>query len=958
MKLNDKIHGFTVTGEEKIPRLHGTLYTMEHEKSGARLAFIDRCDTNKTFAIGFKTPPEDDTGVFHIIEHSVLCGSRKFPVKEPFVELLKGSLNTFLNAMTYEDRTVYPVSSRCDKDFYNLTDIYLDAVFHPLMLENEKIFLQEGWHYEYDSDSDALTYNGVVYNEMKGAYSSPDDLGGATLSKALFPNTSYGKDSGGAPDAIPELTYDAFKEAHGRYYHPSNSHIVLDGSVNLDEILPLIDSYLSEYERSEVDAPLVIHEPHSADEVTVEFEAGDESDGGARMIFGYCYTPFENRYDAFDVSLLAKVLASTNDSDLKREMLESGLCEDVQMSVYRGRQIQLTLELIGVDEGNLDSAEQKLYDAIESIAKRGIDKARITATLNNTAFRLKENDYGSLPAGIAYALSVFPAWMYGVSIADEMRFDDLLDSAYEKAEGDYYDKLLMKATLENPHKAKVIMLPRKDYGKRLSAEISKKLSDIKASLNDSELRKIRDKADSLTAWQEAPDKEENLAKLPTLTIEDITIPNRSVKTEEYTIGSAKVLKHSVVCEGITRVELHFAVDDLTDGELHLLSLLCTVLKNLPTENYTVSSLGSELRAKLGTLSINTMAFPRCDGSGAGTTTFAVTASALDERRFDLIALTREILLHTRFEDTEILKKRLIQTKRSLEEAFAADGLAFAMSRISASATSTGAKDELLCGYDSYVAIKKYVDDFDGEALLSKLAALLSRIVCQAKLTLAVTGENTDEFASELVNLFPKGEPCVSLNRAPRELSHEGIAVPSRVAYAAMGALAPRSTEMLGTMRVVRSILSYDYLWSNIRVKGGAYGAGFTCPKSGEISFYSYRDPSPAASLECYNGAPSYLRALAKSGTPLTKFIIGAVGEYDIITTPRIESIQATYNNLTGWTSEHESRLINGMLSVTDSSLLAAADIIEEALSRASICVAADKDTLLDKKLPTLSVMQI
>ena len=958
MKINDKIHGFTVKDSQNIERLHATVYIAEHEKSGARLAFIDRADNNKTFAIGFKTPAFDSTGVFHIIEHSVLCGSRKFPVKEPFVELLKGSLNTFLNAMTYEDRTVYPVSSRCDKDFYNLTDIYLDAVFHPLMLENENIFLQEGWHYEYDEEGDTLSYNGVVYNEMKGAYSSPDDLGTAELSKALFPDNNYSKDSGGCPDNIPELTYEGFKAAHKKYYHPSNSYIILDGSVNLDEILPLIDSYLSEYERCEIKAPQPIHPAHTAHDVTVEFEANDESGPGARVILGYAYTPFENRFDAFDISLISKVISSTNDSALKLGMLESGLCEDIVMNVYRGRQIQISFELLGVEEAKIGEAVSKLKELIEKIANDGIDKKRLVATLNNIAFRLKENDYGALPAGVAYALGIFPAWMYGMSIADEMRFDDLLESAHKKAEGDYFDKLLLDITLKNAHSAKIIMLPRRDFGAKISAKLSETLKKARIAMSDDDLLAILAKYEALRAWQQTPDTEEKLSTLPTLTLDDITIPKKDIKTEVSYIGKAKVLRHSVRCVGITRVELHFAADDLDDRELYLLSLLTTVLKNLPTENYTASELQSELRSNLGSLATNTTVFPMCDGSGDGKITFSVTASALDERRTELVSLIKEILLHTRFTDADVVKKRLVQVRRSMEEMFASDGLTFAMSRIAASNTKTGAADEILSGYDSYIKTKEYIDSFDGEVLLSELSELLSRLACQSRLTLAVSGDDTDALVENIVSLFTEGSDCTAIARLPRATSREGIAVPSRVAYAVAGALAPKSCDMLGVMRVVRSILCYDYLWSNIRVKGGAYGTGFTCPKSGEIGFYSYRDPSPAASLECYKGAPNYLRELAKSNTPLTNFIIGAIGEYDILTTPRIDAVQATYNAMTGWTPEHDGRVIRQMLDTDGAALIAAADVIEDALNRAGVCIAADRDTLSDKKLSPLTILEI
>lgn len=954
MKTNEMIHGFKVLGSESIPECDGTLWHLYHEGSGAPLLYLDRDDRNMTFSIAFRTPPKDDTGVFHIIEHSVLCGSKKFPVKEPFVELLKGSLNTFLNAMTYEDRTVYPVSSRCERDFLNLTDVYLDAVFHPRMLEDERIFLQEGWHYEYDKESDSLSYNGVVYNEMCGAYSSPDELGATELRRSLFPDTLYRYDSGGAPDAIPSLTYENFKKAHQTYYHPSNSMIFLDGRINEEKTLALIDSYLSEYEKTDIKVVFPQHAPTHKSDVTVEFEPSGEP--LCRLLFGYVYSSPDRRVEDYSLTLLDLALTGSNDAQLKRAMLDTGLCEDVIMSVSRTVQTQITIEVIGVKLEDVSKIEGKLESIIRNIAKKGIDKKRLSAVLNNNEFKLREADFGSLPRGVAYALSAYALWNYGIDPARGLRYEEEVAEARRYIDGVYFEELLLRSTVDNPHRATVIMVPKDGLADEESRIRKAALSKIRSEITEDTLADIIKTKDSLDEWQATPDSEENLNTLPILSLSDVEPKTDKRKTAVKEIDGAKYLNHGIETDKITYMTLCFEADDLSDGELMELSLLTVVLKNLRTASYTTSELQSEIRSQLGTLSFSATPYPRCDGTGRSTLAFTVSASALERNKGKMVDLIREILTATDFSDTGAIEKQLIQARSAMEELLTADTLSFAMSRVTSSLTEAGMINEKMSGYDAYVSVKALVAEMadDPTALPERLAALLSRLAVRSRLTVSLASED-EELAVAIINALPGGTSGEAVRHTPGGRVREALRIPGRVSYAVKGGICPGACEILGTMRVARSILSYEYLWSEIRVKGGAYGAGFIVRKSGELGFYSYRDPSPARSLDCYGGASDFLRRLSRSGADLTKYIIGAFGEYDILTTPRTEASQALYDYMTGWTAEHEARLIKGILTTDKDALLRAADVIDSTFASPTVCVAGDPDAISAVK-PELTVI--
>ena len=949
IKINDVLFGFRVKSIENISEVSAKMYMMEHERSGAALAYLDRDDRNMTFAISFRTPPKDDTGVFHIIEHSVLCGSRKFPVKEPFVELLKGSLNTFLNALTYEDRTVYPVSSRCEKDFLNLTDIYLDAVFHPRMLENKNIFLQEGWHLEFD-EGGALSYNGVVYNEMKGAYSSPDEVGGGELRRLLFKDGMYRYDSGGNPDFIPCLTYEDFCLAHSTYYHPSNSCIFLDGRVDLSKALALIDSYLSEYEKKDICVEYPIHAPTSSPVTAIEYEpTGDHS---SRILKGYVYSSLFDTETDFAMGVMCSALAATNESPLKRKMLDTGLCKDLTMSMSRVRQNEISIELIGVPKERCDAAAAALDAAIREIAREGIDKDRLFATLNNAEFKLREKDFGAFPRGVAFALSAFAPWIYGGDPSLALFYEETVAAVRELARGNYFEELLLKSTVDNPHNATVFMHAKEGAEAERAKKTESALALINEKMTNADRERVVSEKAALDVWQKTPDSKENLDTIPTLSLSDIIGAPERAEITRRKISGAEAAFQNIKTDGISYIALNFFADDLDKEELYLLSLMTTLLKNVRTESYTASELQNEIKSRLGALTVSAATYPLSDGSGDARCAMTVNVSVLDCNKRYVKKLVRELLLTSDFTDSRVVKTILEQLKSAIEDSLSSEALTLALSRASSSVTRAGAINEIMGGYDSYLRTKELVLNFEKERerISASLTSLLHRLAVRERIFISLAGERDEEFIRDIIDLFPTGSVGEKYPINYGEQAKEGLKTPTRVAYSVISALSGEATKMLGTMRVLRSVLSYEYLWNAIRVQGGAYGAGFIPRKSGEICCYSYRDPSPKNSLKCYKGAADYLRELVKSGEDLTKFIIGAVGEYDILTTPRTEAQQNVYDIITGWTPEMELKLRTDMINTAGEDILRAADVIEEAISRASVCVAADESVLSDKVL--------
>ena len=945
MRINDILHGFKILREVDIPDVSGTLYELTHVGSGASLYYLKRDDENKTFAIGFKTLPVDDTGVFHIIEHSVLCGSDKYPVKEPFVELLKGSQNTFLNALTYEDRTVYPVSSRNPKDFLNLISVYMDAVLHPRALTNPQIFRQEGWHYEFDEEEN-LIYNGVVFNEMKGAYSSPDEISMATAKATGFPDTPYRYESGGAPSAIPNLTFEQFCASHKKFYHPTNAMMFLDGEVDLDATLDLLNDFLKDYTPIEKTEKIPLQKPVDGGTNTVYYELSEAEDptGKARLTLGYCFGTPDDGALMLATSIIGDALLGSNDAPLKKAVLESGLAEDLDIFTNRTVQQSVLLEAKGVKEENLGALEELIIGTIRDIAEKGIDRSALSSALNAIEFKLREKDYGSFPKGVAFALSVFGATNYDRAPESALSYEADVKALRDALNTDYFEKTLLAMTVDNPHHTKVIMLPDKEYGKRVSAEEKARLAAAKAAMTPEEIQAIKEECEALKAWQASVDTPEALATLPSLKIDEVYISDKvtptNVTTDPYTL-----INHPIDTSGIGYYKLFFKASDLTCEEIFALNTLSMIFSNVKTENHSPIEVQNLIKANLGGLSFAVAT----SGKGDDIAPYLiVTASALDSKKSDLRDILTEVLLTSDLGDKNALKMLLMQSKFMGEDMFSQAGHSVALGRTMAALYTDGAIKEYISGYEAYRLLKGIIDNYDSQidGFINTIIGVHKKVVTRERVTVSVTGDLDRDFVDSLVSALPTdGVIPTKSTIKPLEFNTEAIIVPSRVSYAVIGADAGSSVEeSLGSIMVSRSILSYEYLWNQIRVLGGAYGAGFVGRRQGFVGCYSYRDPSPAASIGKYKDCGKFLTSLADAPeADLTKFIIGAIGEYDTLATPRLAGAKATADYMAGWTPEDDARVLADMKSTDRASLKKVASVLESAFASPKISVVGSRE---------------
>lgn len=951
MEIGKKLHGFEVRAKTLVRELDAEVYTLIHEGCGARLTFIAREDDNKTFSISFKTLPEDSTGVFHILEHSVLCGSDKYPVKDPFVELLKGSLNTFLNAMTFDDKTMYPVSSRNDKDFFNMIDVYMDAVLHPLSLRSPNAFYQEGWHYEIDGESGEVSYKGVVLNEMRGVFSSPDAIAERNINAMLYEGTPYAEDSGGDPADITKLTYEDYCRAHARYYHPSNAEIFLDGSVKLDEVLPLINSFLKDYTHAERSGDIPSATITSPRCRTVEYEAkpGEDITDKGRVSVGMLIGRFDQHERIVAAGLLLGALFANNESPAKAAIIDSGLCEDVYATVRDGvLEPALDFDFINVKDGREEELLALFRDTVSGIAANGIDKDELSATLNAIEFKMRERDFGSLPVGVLNAMVSLETLLYSDDPVGNLRYEDTLAALRERiTDGSgYYESLLREFITDNERRATVIMHPSLTLAERRLAEEKRVLAEYSASLDDAARAALVKMNRELIAWQESEDSAEAVASLPTLSIKDIPDTVNPTPIEVCEVLGARVIKHEIPTSGIVYTDLFFDVGDVTADELATLSLYNLLLSNLATENYDALSLQREIKAGLGSFDARITALT--DGTEPRVY-LQIGASALDKERDRIPTLVSEILSHTLFDDTAAIRSILRQTLISLEEGFTASGHQLAMARATATVSVESAVREYYGGYEAYVRLKELESNFDEriENLKTILRSFGEKFIERGRLTVSVTGEVDDKYLESLAKIAKYSERVAPVCQiSPLKKRREGIVIPAQVAFAsAAGNLYYIGAEPYGSLDVVRTLVGFEFLWSRIRVRGGAYGAGMSAALNGNLAFYSYRDPSPASSLECYREVPDFIRTFVREGGDVTKYVIGAAGDADPIRTPRMRGAACTLRYLRGRDHEDAMRIRQELLSVDNDELLRLADVIEETVGNGAVCVVGGREKL-------------
>lgn len=948
MKIHDRLHGFTVTGKRELPEIGAILWEMTYEACGTPLLYLERPDTNKTFAIAFKTVPEDSTGVFHILEHSVLCGSDKYPVKEPFVDLLKGSMQTFLNAMTFNDKTVYPLSSRNDKDFLNLIDVYMDAVLHPAILKNRNIFLQEGWHYEMTDKDAAPTYKGVVFNEMKGAYSSADEVASEVMNALLYPDTCYGKDSGGDPVHIPELTYEHFLDCHRRFYHPSNARIFLDGAMDLDAVLAKLDGFLRGYEKQPALPPIAMQPPVPYTEKRMEYEIAEDDDpkGKVRVSFGYMGFRFDDQRDLLAMSLIAAVLAGSNEAPLKRALLAEGLCEDVTLSQNDGiAQTSVVIDVRNTEEEKIPRIREVIRQVLTDAAENGLSRERTVASLNSMEFRLRERDFGSTPRGLVYGLSALETWLYDGDPAQTLCYNEVLAFLRENLGTGYLEGLIRRVLLDNPHSACLIMVPSGTLAARRLAEEEARLAAARASWDDRQVQQILDMNRDLVAWQQGEDTPEAKATLPALSVSDISPLPERIPAEERKVGGVPVLYHDLATEGIAYVDLFFGISDIPAEDLPYLSLLAGVFTRLSTTEHDASDLQNLIKKDLGALTLIPEVYAVAEDVKKAKIYLHISASVLENNKNALPQILGEVLFHTVYNDRERVLNILRQMKSGQEESMGSAGHVVGIGRTSAYLTSAGAVSETLQGYDNYLWMKDTEKNFDARftAVEEKLSVLCRRYFTRDRLFMACAGAYDPDWLASLAAVVPADgvQPPVYAEIPPLGVRREGLEIPAQIAFAVQGGIIPYT----GAYAVAGNLISYEYLWNAIRVQGGAYGAGMLPRRTNQCFFYTYRDPSAARSLDVFGKVAAFLRDYVGAGGGIDKYIIGAVAASEPLLSPHAAASLSHVDYITGVTYEDRVRIRTEMLAADSVALSAVADGLESMIAAGAVFVTGGKDKL-------------
>ncbi len=950
LKPESRIHGFVVRYAQELPEIKATLYRMEYEKNGADLVWLDRADDNKTFCIAFKTIPQDDTGVFHILEHSVLNGSDKYPVKEPFVELLKSSLQTFLNAMTYPDKTVYPVSSRNDQDFLNLMDVYLDAVFRPLCVTDPHAYRQEGWHYELDAPEGDLTCNGVVFNEMKGAYADPDTLVMAGIGRLLFPDNCYRHESGGHPDHITELTYENYKASHARFYHPSNSRIILDGAVDLDAALAKLDSVLSAYDRIDPDADIPMQAPVAPEEMTERYEIGPEEDSTDKVILsaGWVYGTYEDQERTVACQTLAQVLCGSNEAPLKKVLLESGLAQEVELSPMDGIQ-QNYIQLV-VRNTSLEKKE-RVWETVErtlrDLAEEGLDHGRIRALLNRQEFTAREKDFGGMPRGLVYALTTLDSWLYGGDPAQNLCFDGVFRSLREKIDQGWFEKLLREVFLDNPHRARLCMVPSKTVGEEKQEAERQRLARIKTGWDPARIDQTIAEFQALRSRQERADSPEALAALPVLSLSDIPEEAPALRQAVGQVDGAALLHQDVDTDGITYLDLYFDVSDLPLADLQKLPLLGRLLGQLATERYDALALRSRIEGSLGRFSASPVTYALAGNTRDCLPMMAISVALLDHRKGDAREIVKEVLHTTRFDAAQVYSI-LRQSRIAAEQMVINRGNAAAAMRAMAAWSAQGAVDEALSGISQLRWLQSAEKSFDGAgaAFCGELSALCDRIFTRDRATLSLTGSMDEAWLKDILSDLPAGAVGQRADYAPSAKVAEGFAIPAEIGFAARcGSLTSLGLSAGGASRVAANLLTFDYLWNEVRVKGGAYGTSLRVTSDGYVSLTSFRDPSCAQSLDTFCGAGAALRAFCGSGEAPVKYIISTIGELEPLLTPRMEGTLAASMYFSGRTQADRQELRCQVLHTTIEDLRAFSEALDRICENSTVCVVGGQAAL-------------
>ena len=959
----EQLKAYTVIEKREIRDLNSVSYLLKHNKTGARVALLSNDDDNKVFYIGFRTPPKDSTGVAHIIEHTVLCGSDKFPVKDPFIELAKGSLNTFLNAMTYPDKTVYPVASCNDRDFQNLMDVYLDAVFHPNIYHEEKIFKQEGWHYEMEDAEDELTINGVVYNEMKGAYSSPDDVLWREIMNSLYPHTAYAVESGGDPDVIPELTYEDFLAFHQRYYHPSNSYIYLYGNMDMAEKLAFIDEeYLSRYDALSVDSELESEKAFNAT-VTVEKEypimESESEENNTYLSYNISLGEASDRKLCYGVGTLADVLCMVPGAPVKQALLDAGIGTDLQCAFDIGvKQPYFSIVAKNAEAGQKEEFVQIIEDKLRELSENGLDKEALLATINRDEFKYREADFGSYPKGLMYGLNMLESWLYDDS--KPFYYVELLDTykaLKEAVNTSYFENLIREYLIDNTHKSIVVVKPVKGLTGRKEKELAKQLAERKAAMSKEDIEQIVRETGELKEYQETPSPKEDLEKIPLLTRADMRKEAAPYYNEEKKVGDTTLLYHDIYTNGIGYLRFMFDLRQVPEELFPYVGILKVLIGLVDTKKHSYSELYNEINLKTGGIDPAVNTYTDARDLSRYTATFDLKVKTLYENLPQAFALAEEILTESVYTDPKRLFELIAEARSEKQAQMMTAGHTLAAGRALSYLSKTACVLQHMNGIPFYRLLEGLENEFETgkDDLIEKMQKVVHCIFRPENLMVDYTAQPEGLTGIEsLVENFKSRlftDPIDSACYVPVPVKkNEGLMSSAQIQYVCRaGNFTKKGLPYTGALRVLRVMMGYDYLWTQVRVKGGAYGCMCNFGKSGESYFVSYRDPNLEKTIDVYEKAADYIEHFEADERTMTQYIIGAVSEMDMPMTPAAKGNYSLGGYMTHYSYERVQQDRDELLATQVDTIRGLAAYIRAFMEDECLCVVGNEEKIKEQK---------
>lgn len=959
----EQLQAYTVLMKCNIKEVNSQGYLLKHNKTGARVALLSNDDDNKVFYIGFRTPPKDSTGVAHIIEHTVLCGSDKFPVKDPFIELAKGSLNTFLNAMTYPDKTVYPVASCNDKDFQNLMDVYLDAVFHPNIYHEEKIFRQEGWHYELESAEDDLTINGVVYNEMKGAFSSPDDVLYREIMNSLYPDTSYGVESGGDPDVIPELTYEEFLAFHQKYYHPSNSYIYLYGNMDMAEKLQYIDeAYLSAYEALAVDSEPAVEAPFTQTAMVEKSYPIMESESeAANTYLSYNVSLGENldRKDSIGFQALVSAVVSAPGAPVKQALLDAGIGTDISCIF----EVDVRQPFFSIVAKNAEASQKEEFiriieETLHGLVVSGADKKTLAAELNHDEFKFMEADYGSYPKGLMYGLQMFETWLYDDGKPfDYLELADTYKALKKELDTSFYETMITRCLLENMHKSVVVVKPVKGLTGRKEKALAEELAARKAAMTKEEIARIVADTEALKRYQEEPSASEDLQKIPLLTRDDIRKEARPYHNEEKRVGDTVFLYHDIFTNGIGYLRFLFDLGQVPEELFPYVGLLRAMIGLVDTKKRSYSDLYSEIHLQTGGISPAVNTYTDARDLSRYKVTFDLKVKTFYENLPQAFALAEEILTESVYTDTKRLFELVAESRSDKQAQMMSAGHSLAAGQALSYLSKPAMVMDHINGIAFYRLLEELEKDFEHkkEELAANMHKVVRCIFRPENLMVDYTAQQEglagieELIASFKAKLYT--DPIDTKGYEPSPVKkNEGLMSSAQIQYVCRaGNFAKKGLTYTGALKVLRVMMGYDYLWTQVRVKGGAYGCMCQFGKSGESYFVSYRDPNLEKTIETYEKAADYIEHYEADERTMTQYIIGAISEMDMPLTPSAQGNYSLAGYLTHYDFERVQAERDELLSTDADTIRGLAGYIRAFMEDECLCVVGNEEKIKEQE---------